>query len=70
MTIEEVKNTLPLNEMGDVHMEKYNCFIPVGDFVDRFNGADLTYNSLSSHANATSGWKDQFQQWQTDGVIS
>lgn len=69
MTIEQIKNTLPLDETGYVFMELYSCAISPEDFAARFEGAELTFESLSTHANATPGWVSQFEAWNGQGII-
>ncbi len=69
MTLDEIKNTLPINEYGNVYMELFDCEIPPEDFLARFKGAELACASLSAHVNATPGWIQQFEKWRDDGII-
>lgn len=70
MTIDDVKSILPLDSMGDVFMDKYNCSITVDNFVSKFGDSQITCDSLSLNQNATVSWKDQFQAWKNEGVIT
>lgn len=69
MTIEEVKNTLPTDENGNVFMEMFECYISPKDFITRFEGVELTHANLIAHPNTTTGWKTQFDDWQSKGII-
>lgn len=69
MTVEQVENTLPINDEGNVYMELFDCYISPEDFISRFEGAELTYDSLYNHPNSTTGWKIQFEEWYKKGII-
>lgn len=70
MTVEEVRSILPLDESENVVMDLFSCYISPNDFVERFDGANLTHASLTAHANATDGWRAQFDAWKADGILS
>jgi hypothetical protein len=69
MTVEEVKSTLPLDDMGNVYMELFDCFISPEDFISRFGESELNYDSLIANPNTTTGWKMQFDSWHEQGII-
>jgi hypothetical protein len=69
LTVENVKNTLPLDTDGYVYMELYGCVILAEDFVSMFEGAELTFESLFNHPNATEGWKNQFVAWHDQEIL-
>lgn len=68
MTVDDVRNTLPLVD-DNVYMDQFDCYISPEDFVTRFEGAELTCASLSEYQNATPGWIQQFEKWRDDGVM-
>lgn len=73
LTVENVKEILPTNDIGWIYMELYNNVIPAENFVAMFGGDDgatLTFDWLYNHENATEGWKKQFSAWKNQGILN
>jgi hypothetical protein len=72
LTVENVIQTLPsvIDEEQYVYMDFYENVISPIDFVNRFKGAELTFNSLMNHPNTTAGWKNQFTSWYEKGILA
>jgi hypothetical protein len=72
MTVEKVKTNLPQDPYGmeNVWMDLYNCMISPEDFIAKFDGAELTFDSLYNHPSASTGWKKQFEAWKDQDILT
>lgn len=70
MTRDEVIETFPLDEYGDIYLDLFDVSMIVDDFIAFFDGAELSYESLVNHPKATEAWKQQFYHWYEQGILN
>lgn len=46
-----------------------HLYISVADFLERFAGAECTYESLKQHPNSTPGWSAIWERLHKDGKL-
>ena len=69
MNIEELKEVVQDSPDGKM-VKQDKIAIPTDVFNERFNGATLTYKSLTSHEKCTPAWKMIFDDWKTKGMLN